>query len=70
MSADHTSANHTLTKRVVKGGVWFFAFRVATKALGIASLVIVARILKPSDFGLLGLSLLTMSIVTALTVIL
>jgi len=44
----------TLSQKVVKGGFWVFFLRMIR-------LIILARILSPNDFGLMGIALLTMS---------
>ncbi len=51
-----------LSQRVVKGGVWVFALRITQQLLTLARLIIVARILAPNDFGLMGIALLTMAL--------
>ena len=48
----------TLSQRVVRGGFWVFALRIASRGLTrIRTIVLV-----PSDFGLMGIALLTMSV--------
>ena len=51
----------TLSQKVVKGGLWVFFLRIANRGVSLIRLIILARILSPSDFGLLGIALLTMS---------
>jgi O-antigen/teichoic acid export membrane protein len=46
---------------VVRGGVWIFALRITERGFGLIRLVILARILAPHDFGLMGIALLTMA---------
>ena len=55
------SPNDRLSKRVVRGGAWVFALRIVNQGLSIIKLIILARILSPEDFGLMGIALLTMS---------
>ena len=50
-----------LAKRVVKGGLWVFSFRIINRALGFIRTIILARLLAPADFGLLGVALLAIS---------
>lgn len=50
----------TLSKRAVRGGFWVFSLRGIEQLFNIARLIILARILAPHDFGLLGIALLTM----------
>ena len=50
----------SLSRRVVKGGVWVFALRITQQIFYLIRLIILARILAPHDFGLLGIAMLTM----------
>ena len=50
-----------LSQKAVKGGFWVFAFRIVEKVFGLARLIILARILAPHDFGLMGIALLMMA---------
>jgi len=51
----------TLSQRVAKGGFWVFFLRIVNRGVSLIRLIILARILSPSDFGLMGIALLTMS---------
>jgi len=51
----------TLSQKVVKGGFWVFFLRIVNRGFSLIRLIILARILSPSDFGLMGIALLTMS---------
>lgn len=51
----------TLSQRVVKGGFWVFFLRIVNRGFSLIRLIILARILSPNDFGLMGIALLTMS---------
>ena len=50
-----------LTQRAVRGGFWVFSLRAVGQSLNLIRLIILARILAPNDFGLLGVALLTMA---------
>ena len=50
-----------LSQKVVKGGFWVFFLRIVNRGFSLIRLIILARILAPSDFGLMGIALLTMS---------
>lgn len=52
----------SLSHRVIRGGFWVFTLRIAAQLLGIMRLIILARLLAPGDFGLLGIALLTMAV--------
>ena len=51
----------TLSQRVAKGGFWVFFLRITNRGFSLIRLIILARILSPDDFGLMGIALLTMS---------
>jgi len=51
----------TLPQKMVQGGVWLSSLKVIRKVLSLIRLIIIGRILAPSDFGLMGIALLTMS---------
>ncbi|MBU4304919.1 MAG: lipopolysaccharide biosynthesis protein [Candidatus Omnitrophica bacterium] len=46
----------SLSRKVVHGGAWIFSLRVAERLLGLIRLIVVARLLSPGDFGLLGIA--------------
>ncbi|NQT81166.1 MAG: lipopolysaccharide biosynthesis protein [Candidatus Aminicenantes bacterium] len=52
----------SLSKKVVRGGIWVFALRIINRGLGFIRTIILARLLAPHDFGLLGIALLSISI--------
>ena len=52
----------TLSQRVVKSGFWVFLLRIFNQGFSLLRLIFLARILSPNDFGLMGIALLTMSI--------
>ena len=49
-----------LSEKVVKGSFWVFLSRIISQVFTIARLIILARILAPPDFGLMGIALLVM----------
>ncbi|MCK5493739.1 MAG: lipopolysaccharide biosynthesis protein, partial [Candidatus Omnitrophica bacterium] len=51
----------SLSGKVIRGGVWVFILNISTRLLSLIRLVIVARIISPYDFGLIGIAFLTMS---------
>jgi len=51
----------SLKKKVVQGGLWVFSLRITNKGLGVIRTIILARLLSPSDFGILGIALLAAS---------
>lgn len=58
---DTTDVTAGLRARVVRGGFWVFALRITNRLLGLARIIILARLLAPADFGLFGIALLAMS---------
>ena len=50
-----------LSKRVVRGGMWVFALRFTNRGLGFIRTIILARLLAPEDFGLLGIAMLAIA---------
>jgi O-antigen/teichoic acid export membrane protein len=55
----HTS--ESLATRVVRGGLWVFALRITNRGLGLIRTIVLARLLAPEDFGLLGVAMLSIS---------
>lgn len=51
----------SLSERVVRGGFWIFSLRITERAFSLVRLIILARILSPNDFGLMGIALLVMA---------
>jgi len=51
----------TLSQKAIKGGFWVFFLRIINRGFSFVRLIILARILSPDDFGLMGIALLTMS---------
>ena len=56
------SPGHTLTQRVARGGVWIFILRVSDRLLDVLRVLVLARLLAPEEFGLLGIALLVIAI--------
>ena len=50
-----------LSKRVVRGGIWVFALRITNRGLGFIRTIILARLLAPHDFDLLGIAMLAIA---------
>ena len=50
-----------LSRRVVKGGIWVFSLRITNRGLGFIRTIILARLLAPHDFGLLGIAMLAIA---------
>ena len=57
------SPGSRFSHRVVTAGVWSLSIRVADRLINLARVIVLARILTPNDFGLLGIALLSLSFV-------
>lgn len=55
------TSSESLSKRVVKGGIWVFALRITNRGLVFIRTIILARLLAPNDFGLLGIAMLSIA---------
>lgn len=51
----------SLTDRTVKGGIWVTLTNVSDRGLQLAMVVVVAGLIGPEEFGLMGVALLTLS---------
>ena len=58
----HQKKAEPLSQKVVKGGMWVFGLRIINRGLGFVRTIVLARILAPEDFGLLGIAMLSISI--------
>lgn len=56
-----------LSRRVVHAGLWTFALRITLRIFYTARTIILARVLAPGDFGLMGIALLMMSLLETFT---
>lgn len=54
--------NKSLLSKTINGVSWLFMFQIFDNILGFIRLIIIARILNPHDFGLIGIAALLMQI--------
>lgn len=54
-------ASEPLSRRAVRGGLWVVSLRILNRGLGFIRTLILARLLAPEDFGLLGIALLSIA---------
>ena len=58
--ADPDQAGNTnraeINRAMAKGAAWMMAMRVVIRGIGLVSMVILARVLVPADFGLVALA--------------
>ena len=55
------SSERSLGVRIVKGSLWVLSLQVAARGIRFLSMLVLARILVPSDFGIFGIALLSVS---------
>lgn len=55
------STSPSLTTRVVRGSVWAFVGRLASRGLQVVRMIVLARVLTPKDFGLFGVVTLALA---------
>ena len=65
INMNNSHESESLSKKVVRGGIWVFALRITSRGLGFIRTIILARLLAPSDFGLLGIAMLAASTLDA-----
>lgn len=56
------STEGTLSQKVARGGVWIFSLRVVSRIVSLIRTIIIARLLVPGDFGLMGIALLSIAV--------
>ena len=56
-----THPEKSLPQRAVRSGAWVFLLKAIQQLFSLARLMILARILAPQDFGLMGIALLSMA---------
>jgi PST family polysaccharide transporter/lipopolysaccharide exporter len=57
----HLVPTGSVLQRTVKSGIWVSATKLSARFLQILMLIVLARLLSPADFGLLGIALLTLN---------
>ncbi len=57
-----------LSPSVARGGAWLFSLRLCNRALFVVRTLVLARVLLPQDFGLMGIALLSVSALETLSV--
>lgn len=58
------SPGESLRHRVLHGGIWVTVLNISDRSLRILRLIILARLLAPSDFGLMGIAMLAMAVMS------
>lgn len=57
----HTKTESSLYSKVAKGSLWIFALKIAQQFFVLGRWIILGRLIAPSEFGLLGIAILTMA---------
>jgi O-antigen/teichoic acid export membrane protein len=57
----------SLRQRVIHGGVWVTSLNVVDRLLQITRLIVLARLLSPADFGIMGIALLSIAVIQQLS---
>jgi len=60
--------SNNLSKRVISGGIWVFSLRITNRLISLARTLIIARLVLPEDFGIIGIALLFISALETFTV--
>ncbi|QTA79478.1 putative polysaccharide biosynthesis protein [Desulfonema limicola] len=53
----------SLSRKIIHGGMWIFALKIFSRGLGFIRTIILARLLSPDDFGLLGIAMLAVFVI-------
>ena len=62
LEGNSTVTEKSITQKIVHGMTWLFALKLSTRGIGFASTLVLARILSPADFGVLGIAMLSISL--------
>jgi len=62
-----TDPRSRLNERIARGGAWMLAQQLTQQILIVGRFVVLARLIAPEEFGVLGMATLAMSILAALT---
>jgi len=64
-----TEANESenLTWKAARGGFWVFSLRIIQELVRLGKILIIARVLSPQDFGLLGIAMLCLATLDTFT---
>jgi lipopolysaccharide exporter len=57
----------SLSQQIARGGVWVFASYGIQQALSMARSIVLARLLTPADFGIMGMASLSLALLTVFT---
>src|SRR5258706_13079989 len=60
-------ADRSLAGHVIQGSAWMIAWRWGVRLIGLLSTVILARILTPSDFGVIAMAMVLVGFLEVLT---
>src|SRR5690606_16256266 len=61
------SPGESLGSRAVNAGAWAFVLNMTTRLLRLVRVAVLANLLAPDDFGLMGIAMLVIGLVTSFT---
>lgn len=64
--ADHHADRMNPKRALIKGALWSVAMRWSVKGLGLVTTLLLARILLPSDYGIVGMAMLVVGLMEVL----
>lgn len=56
-----TKPAESLARKTARGALWVFALRITDRGVGLLRTIVLARLLAPDDFGVMGIALVTLS---------
>ncbi|HOJ52838.1 MAG TPA: lipopolysaccharide biosynthesis protein [Syntrophales bacterium] len=62
-----TQDNKAMDRMVMRGSIWLFSLRISTRLLGFVRSIILARLLTPADFGLVGMAMIVIAVLDIVT---
>lgn len=63
----HGPAGQGIAMRAIRGGYWLLGLRATNQLLNVVKLLVLARLLAPDQFGVMGVALLTTGVVSLAT---
>lgn len=61
------AGNRSFSHRIISGSLWLSLLRIATRGLGLVRSIILARLLTPADFGIIGITMIVVATIDIVT---
>lgn len=61
-----TKQKENVNRQIAKGAIWMVAFKMLDRSIAVVSTVVLARMLDPHDFGLVGMAMILLSAMSLL----